>query len=110
MSTGIESILTIILNFIKENAICDICLVLGILALYITYIGAPRASKKSGHYVSGIPCTGGILIALGFLTTPYKWLALLGFIDIQILYLLFEILSEVVTLLYEYIKKMLPQK
>ena len=102
--------LTIILDFIKENAIFDICFILGILALYITYIGAPLASKKSGHYVSGIPCIGGILIALGFLTTPYKWLALLGFMDIQILYLLFEILSEGIPLLYRYVKKNSPQK
>jgi hypothetical protein len=93
----LTNIFTIVLAFIKENVLCDICLVLGILALYITYIGAPLASQKSGHYVSGIPCIGGIFIAIGFLTTPYKWLALLGFIDIQILYLLyilFQILTE----------------
>lgn len=73
-----------VFEFLKANALCDICLILGIAAILITYVGAPLASKKSGKYVSGIPCVGGILIALGFLTTPAKWLALFGLVDISI--------------------------
>ena len=79
-----------VIEFIKANVLCDILVGLGLLALYITYIGAPLASKKSGRYVSGIPCVGGILIALGFLTTPMKWLALFGFVDIYIPYSLIK--------------------
>ena len=73
-----------VIEFLKSNALCTLCLILGIVALLITYVGAPIASKKSGKYVSGLPCVGGILIALGFLTTPVKWLALFGLIDISI--------------------------
>ena len=73
--------LDIVIDFFKANPVCAILLVLGILALYISYIGAPRASRKSGHYVSGVPLTGGFLITLAFLLSSVKWLALLGLID-----------------------------
>ena len=85
-----------LIEFFKQNIVCDICLVLGVMLLVMTYILAPKASKKSGRYVSGIPCFGGILIALGFLTTPYKWLALLGLLDINIPYLLFIVIPGAV--------------
>jgi len=73
-----------VIEFLKSNTLCTLCLILGIIALLITYVGAPIASKRSGKYVSGIPCVGGIIIALGFLTTPMKWLALFGLVDIGI--------------------------
>lgn len=73
-----------VIEFLKSNALCTLCLILGIIALLITYVGAPIASRKTGKYYSGIPCVGGILIALGFLTTPVKWLALFGLVDIGI--------------------------
>ena len=63
-------------------------IVLGILLMVFTYVLAPRASEKSGHFVSGTPIVGGMLIALGFLLSPYKWLALLGFIDPLIMFVL----------------------
>lgn len=53
---------------------------IGFLLLALTY-GARVASKRSGKYVSGTPCFGGLLIALGFLLSPCKWLALLGLLD-----------------------------
>ena len=53
---------------------------IGFLLLALTY-GARIASKRSGKYVSGTPCFGGLLIALGFLLSPCKWLALLGLLD-----------------------------
>ena len=71
-------------EFLKENRLCTICLILGIVAILITYVVAPILSKRSGKYVSGFPCVGGIIIALGFLTTPVKWLALFGLVDIGI--------------------------
>ena len=36
-----------VIEFIKANVLCDILVGLGLIALYITYIGAPLASKKS---------------------------------------------------------------
>ncbi|MBR3342445.1 MAG: hypothetical protein IKG30_12685 [Clostridiales bacterium] len=53
----------------------------GILAILITYVFAPAASRKSDHHVSGIPVVGGILLVIGFLCTPWKYLALLGLIE-----------------------------
>ena len=42
---------------------------IGLLFVVITY-AAWFASKRSGKHVSGMPCFGGILIALGFLLSP----------------------------------------
>ena len=84
----------VVFDFIKNNPVCDILVVFGILAMIITYVLAPRASKKAGHYVSGIPGTGGILIALGFLTSSVKWLAVIGIFEPGILYLIFKMMPE----------------
>lgn len=88
--------LSVVIGFFKQNVLCDIFLVLGLLALYITYIGAPRASKKYGHYVSGIPLTGGIMIAIGFLTSSVKWLAVIGLFEPMVLYFIFKIIPEMI--------------
>lgn len=85
-----------VFQFIKQNIVCDILVALGLLAIYITYIGAPRASKKSGHYVSGIPTVGGFLIALGFLTSSCKWLAIIGLFEPAILYLIFKGIPDII--------------
>jgi len=53
-----------------------IAVALGLWALVITYILAPKASEKEGHNVSGIPGIGGILLIAGFLLTPWKIFAL----------------------------------
>ncbi len=97
----------VVYDFIKNNPVCDILVVLGILAMIITYVLAPRASKKAGHYVSGIPGTGGILIALGFLTSPVKWLAVIGIFEPGLLYLIFKMMPEYFQYMSE-IKKWVP--
>lgn len=97
----------VVFDFIKNNPVCDILVVLGILAMILTYVMAPRASKKEGHYVSGIPCTGGILIALGFLTSSVKWLAVIGIFEPGILYLIFKMIPEYFHFMSE-IKKWVP--
>ncbi len=84
----------VVFDFIKNNPVCDILVMLGILAMIITYVLAPRASKKSGRYVSGIPTIGGILIALGFLISSVKWLAVIGIFEPGILYLIFKVMPE----------------
>jgi len=48
----------------------------------ISTYGALLVSRKTGHHVSGFPCLGGVLILVGFLLSPCKWLALLCLTDI----------------------------
>ncbi len=58
-----------------------ICLVImGLICVALTY-GAAHASKKSGHYVSGMPVLGAILILIGGLLSAHKILALLCLTD-----------------------------
>ncbi|MBR1797739.1 MAG: hypothetical protein IJ757_06995 [Clostridiales bacterium] len=78
-----------------------IIVALGIMAILITYIFAPLASKKSGHHVSGIPGVGGILVIVGFLLTPWKWLALIG--AIEAVYILICIAPDIIGLIKGYI-------
>ena len=99
--------MSVVFDFIKNNPVCDILVSLGILSMILTYVMAPRASKKSGHYVSGIPGVGGILIAVGFLTSPVKWLAVIGFFEPGILYLIFKELPNYIRYISE-IKKWVP--
>ena len=54
---------------------------IGILSWAVTYIFAPRARKKSGHFVSGTPIVGAVFVAVGFLFSPGKWLALAALIE-----------------------------
>ncbi len=44
---------------------------------------------------SGVPFLGGIIVALGFLLSPYKWLALLGLLDFGVWALPYSIISEI---------------
>lgn len=53
------------------------CMLLGIPGLFIVIMS--YAAALAGR--SGVPLFGGLLIAAGFLTSPCKWLALLGLID-----------------------------
>jgi hypothetical protein len=46
---------------------------------------------------SGVPCTGGLCILLGFLLSPVKWLAFLCVIDYGIWYLPYMILSSIIS-------------
>ena len=61
-------------DFFIHYGVCIILCVIGAFFVTVTYIS--MFTKPSG-----VPFVGGILIAIGFLTTPVKWLALLGFVD-----------------------------
>ena len=85
----------VIIQFIKDNIVCDIFLILALLSWGIT-IGAAVSSKRTGHYVSGIPAVGGICVIIGFLTSSVKWLAVLGFLDPALLYLIFAVIPGII--------------
>lgn len=61
-------------NFIFNYGVCIILSAIGLFFIVMTY-----SAYSAGR--SGAPFLGGLLIAIGFLTTPVKWLALLGLID-----------------------------
>lgn len=61
-------------QFITQYGFCILLAGPGLFFVLMSY-GAAHAGR------SGVPLFGGLLIALGFLTTPHKWLALLGLID-----------------------------
>lgn len=98
----------VIIQFIKENIICDIFLILALLSWGVT-IGAAISSKKTGHYVSGIPAVGGICVIIGFLTSSVKWLAVLGLLDPALLYLIFVVIPGSIKG-ERYIKKWEPEE
>lgn len=57
-----------------EYGVCIILCAIGLFFVSMTY-----CAHFAGR--SGVPFIGGFLIAIGFLTSPVKWLALLGLID-----------------------------
>ena len=61
-------------DFIMHYGVCCILCLIGGLLVTVTY--GSYFSKSSG-----VPFVGGFFIALGFLTTPHKWLALLCLVD-----------------------------
>ncbi len=73
-----------------------IFLIIGLFFLFITYVAAPIESRIKGKFVSGFPGIGGSFIACAFLTTPYKWLAILGLIDWKILWLFFKVIPDAI--------------
>ena len=54
--------------------------IIGVFFLTVTYI-ALYLSKKNEKNISGAPFLGGVIIAVAFLLSPIKWLALLGLLD-----------------------------
>ena len=84
-----------IMQFIRDNILCIFLVGLGLLCWIIT-IMASRASKKTGHYVSGVPGVGGILIIIGFLTSPVKWLALIGLLDFHLWYFVVRVIPGII--------------
>ena len=60
-------------DFIMQYGLCILLCAIGLFFIVMTY-GAHFAGR------SGVPMLGGLLIAIGFLTTPIKWLALSGLI------------------------------
>ena len=67
---------------------------LGLFFWYVTYIGAPLESKKSGKHVSGVPGTAFICFLIAGLASPIKWLTLVCFADISITLLPFYLIRE----------------
>ena len=61
-------------HFILQYGLCILLCSIGLFFIIVSYYAA-----HAGR--SGVPFIGGIFIAIGFLTTPVKWLALLGLID-----------------------------
>ena len=68
---------------------------IGLLLVAASY-GAILASKKENRHISGVPVFGGLLIAIGFLLSPCKWLAFSGLIDYGIWELGWMCLSSLV--------------
>lgn len=83
------------MQFIKDNILCIFLVMLGLLAWFVT-IGARIESRKTGRFVSGVPGIGGILIIIGFLISPVKWLALIGLLDIDMWYFFVKIVPDMI--------------
>lgn len=83
------------MEFVRTWGVCLLIGLIGVFFLVMTY-GAMIVSKKSDHYVSGVPCVGGICIVIAFLLSPYKWLALLGFLDYGLWYLPYLLIKDLV--------------
>lgn len=62
------------MKFIEQNAATIILCGIGLFFVIMTY---------GAYYVgtSGVPFVGGLFIAVGFLLSPWKWLALTALID-----------------------------
>ena len=67
--------------------------IIGVFFLTVTYI-ALYLSKKNEKNISGAPFFGGVIIAVAFLLSPIKWLALLGLLDYGIWVLPYVLLSD----------------
>ena len=68
------------MDFVRNHMLCVVLVFLGLLLVIGNYYLILSNRRRKTH-VSGIPFLGGLMIALGFLTTPYKYLALLGLLD-----------------------------
>ena len=79
--------------FISTWGVCILLGLIGVFFLVMTY-GALIVSRKSDHFVSGVPCAGGICIVIAFLLSPCKWLALLGFLDYGFWYLPYLLIKD----------------
>ncbi len=67
---------------LRQNVLCVVLVLMGLFFI-VCNIANMINNRLHKTHVSGIPFLGGLLIAIGFLTTPapFKWLALLGFLD-----------------------------
>ncbi len=73
--------------FLDKYLITIILCGIGAFLVIATY-GANRSGR------SGFPIVGGLFIAVGFLLSPWKWLALLGLLDYGPGYLAYLYISE----------------
>ena len=74
-------------DFISQYGVCIILCTIGLFFIVMTY-----GANFSGR--SGVPFVGGLLIIIGFLTTPFKWFALFGLIDYGYWYLPYFLIRE----------------
>ena len=61
-------------DFILQYGLCILLCAIGLFFVIMSY-----CAHFAGR--SGVPIVGGLLIAIGFLTSPLKWLALIGLVD-----------------------------
>lgn len=73
--------------FLTQYGGCILLCAVGLFFVVMSYLAA-----KYGR--SGVPFVGGFLIALGFLTTPHKWLALLALVDYGYWYIPYAVISD----------------
>ena len=78
-------------------AACGFFAIPGALCILVSY-GAMLASRREGRHISGVPLFGGVLVALGFLLSPCKWLALLGLLDYGVWMVGWSIVSDILHL------------
>lgn len=78
-------------------AACGFFAVPGALCILLSY-GALHASKREGRHISGMPVLGGLLVGIGFLLSPCKWLALLALLDYGIWGILWSIVCDILHL------------
>lgn len=69
----------------------------GLAAWVMTYILVPIKSKKTNTNISGIPGVAFILFLIAGLLSPYKLLALICLVDFSVLWLIFEIISALIS-------------
>lgn len=66
--------MTVLDRFVADYGVCVLAVILGTFFVAVSYY-AQYHGRSGGWFL------GGFLIAIGFLTSPLKWLALLGLVD-----------------------------
>ncbi|MBQ5334220.1 MAG: hypothetical protein J6K92_13325 [Oscillospiraceae bacterium] len=74
--------------FVQEWLISILLFILGAFFIAVTY-AALIQSKRSGKFISGTPCIGGICISIAAILSPWKMLCLLSLLNIGIWEMLF---------------------
>lgn len=70
-------------EFLMKYSLSFLLAAVGVFFVVFNY-SAVVHSKKSGHYVSGIPFIGGVLLFFAFIITPLKLLSLTCLLDYSI--------------------------
>lgn len=74
-------------EFIRQYGACILFVSIGLFFVIMSYL-AERAGRSGGWFL------GGLLIAVGFLTSPVKWLAVLGLVDKGYIALPYTLISQ----------------
>ena len=72
--------------FLTEYGICIVLLLIGIFHIIMAYLSYGKSSS--------VPFLGGILIIIAFLTSPLKFLAVLGLSDPTFWYIPYDLISD----------------